>query len=129
MHVLLVEDDELVRLCLGEMLADAGMSVTEAPSAERALGLVGTAAAVPDVLLTDVNLGLGMDGIALAAEAHRRWPAVRVVLISGVASNLLGRRLHPSDRFLPKPFSDDALLRAIGQAADGGCPGPEPVTA
>lgn len=119
MHVLLVEDDGVVCMYLAEMLGDVGMDVTEAPSAERALALP-NAATPPAVLVSDVHLGPGMDGITLAAEAHRRWPGLRVVLISGTAFDLLGPRLHPSDRFLSKPFSDAALLRAIGEAADGG---------
>lgn len=122
MRVLLVGDDGVVCMYLTEMLGDVGMDVTEAPSAERALALPDTATP-PAVLVSDVHLGPGMDGIALAAEAHRRWPGLRVVLVSGIASDLLGRRLHPSDRLLPKPFSDAALLRAIGEAANGRRPG------
>lgn len=124
-RVLLVEDDELVRMCLAEALADAGISVTEASDAEQALGLA-SAAAPPAVLVSDVNLGPGMDGIALAAEAHRRWPALRVVLISGIPGNQARCHLRTSVRFLPKPFTDADLLRAISELTDDAPSAPPP---
>lgn len=118
MRVLLVEDDELVRRCLAAALAEAGLRVTELPDAERALALAGRDAR-PDLLVSDVNLGPGMDGLALAAEAHRRWPLIRVVLISGVPANLVGRPLLPSDRFLAKPFRTAALVRLVTELTAG----------
>lgn len=126
MHVLLVGWDGVVRLYLAEVLGEAGMCVTAAPDAERALarGFVGTP--VPGVLVSDVKFGRGMDGVALAAEARRRWPGVRVVLMSGTPGHRDRCGLCVHDRFLPKPFTAAALLRAIGGARDSGCrvPGP-----
>ncbi len=119
MHVLLVEDDELLRMCLADTLTEAGLRVTEMPNAERALATALTTPA-PDLLVSDVNLGPGMDGIALATEAHRRWPLLRVILMSGILGNLIGPRLCPSDWFLLKPFRPDTLLRLIAEVmADG----------
>lgn len=110
MHVLLVEDDDLVRECLSLALGEAGLSVTEAAGAGQALGSV-DGGEMPAVLVTDLELGPGMDGVALIEAARRRWPCVRTVLISG--ADVTESRLAPGDKFLRKPFRIDALLEAI----------------
>lgn len=114
--VLLVEDDELVRMCLAEGLGDAGWRVAEASSGGQALALAeldgGSA-----VLVTDLYLGCGMDGTELVALARRRWPRLRAVLISG--ADVAGTSLGPGDRFLRKPFRLDALVGVIQELAAG----------
>jgi hypothetical protein len=52
-----------------------------------------------------------MDGVRLAAAARGRWPGIRTILISGDAE--IAERVGPLDRFLPKPFREVDLLRAI----------------
>ena len=74
MKVLLVDDDELVRTTILDMLEDAGFEVTEAASPEAALHRNGVRH--PDVLITDINLGSSLNGFDVAAAAHRLWPAV-----------------------------------------------------
>jgi DNA-binding response OmpR family regulator len=90
MDVLLVDDETLLRETLAEDLADAGLDVAEAPDAEAALdaaSAAGQADGPPRVVVTDVNLGRGMDGLALAAEVRRRWPEVGVVVMTGKPAN------------------------------------------
>ena len=113
MDVLLVEDEPLIREMLAEDLADAGLDVIEAPSAEAALGAAGRANQPPRVLVTDVNLGAGMDGIALAEEARRRWPGVGIVVMTGKPSNVGGRRPDPREVCLLKPFGPPRLAAAV----------------
>ena len=109
-NVLLVEDDELLRECLCEMLGDAGLQVTEAAGAVEALDRM-NAGEVPDVLVTDMMLGPGISGAALIAAARLRWPEFRAVLMSGDDTAKLAT--HPGDRFLSKPFNMDALIQAV----------------
>lgn len=113
MDVLLVEDEPLVREMLAEDLADAGLDVTEASSAEAALGAAGEAGRSPRVIVTDINLGSGMDGLALVAEARRRWPGVGVVVMTGKPANLDGRRPDPREVCLVKPFGPPRLAAAV----------------
>ncbi len=110
MNVLLVEDDELVRSCVEDLLIDAGLSVTAVSSATEALGLDG----VEDlsVLLADVRLGPGMNGFRLAAEARQRWPGIHCVLMSGDPAVEQDDADGPG-LFLAKPFRVDELLRAV----------------
>lgn len=110
-HVLLVENDEMVRGCLVDLLREAGLRVAVASSAAEALGLFEAAGDLA-VLVADVHLGPGMDGIRLAAAARCRWPRLRAVLISGDVE--VGDRVLPaSDHFLPKPFRAAELVRAV----------------
>jgi CheY-like chemotaxis protein len=116
MNVLLVEDDEIVRAVLTDTLADAGMHVRSVAGPAAALELP-PGNRPPTVLLTDVNLGVAMDGFALADAVRQRWPAVRIIVMSGGPQNLNGHQLHPSDRFLAKPFDSAELLGVIRDLA------------
>ncbi len=113
MDILLVEDDDLVRDCLEVALVEAGLLTTGRGSAEAALDLL-SAHAPPGVVVTDINLGAGMDGLAFVRAAREVCPGVPAVFISGRYGELRG--MTPRDRFLPKPFSTPALLRAIEDA-------------
>ena len=118
MRVLLIEDDELVRTALSDTLGEDGIEVDGLANAEDALILLG-AGQVPDVLVTDVNLGPGLDGFDLADIARSRHPEVEVILISGTTPDLEGRARQRHERFLRKPFAPDDLAAAIRQAAAG----------
>lgn len=110
--VLLVEDDELVRECLRELLDDVGGQFIVAADAAEALELI-AADGVPDVLVTDLQLGAGMNGLALIANARLQWPGVRAVLISG--TDTAEPLLDPGDRFLRKPFDIGILACTIAE--------------
>ncbi len=110
LDILLVEDDELVRDCLEVALLEAGLDATGSESGEAALGLV-RADHRPNVLVTDINLGAGMDGLAFVRAMRELCPGLPVVFISGRYGELRG--MTSRERFLPKPFSTPALLRAI----------------
>lgn len=113
MDVLLVEDEPMIREMLAEDLEDSGLDVIGAPSAEAALGVAGRAGGPPCVIVTDINLGGGMDGIALVEEARRRWPGVGIVVMTGKPSNLGGRRPDPREVCLVKPFGPPRLAAAV----------------
>lgn len=112
MCVLLIEDEELIRSLLTDVMTDAGFEVIGAADAKSALGLA-EAVLLPQIIISDVNLGPGMDGFALAAAARRRWPAVPLLMMSGRAANFAGRHRRADERFLLKPFSLDTFLRNV----------------
>jgi signal transduction histidine kinase len=103
LRVLLVEDDELVRMTTADLLADMGHDVVMATTAAMALQLVDSRL---DVLVTDMVLP-DMDGRELAALIRARRPGLPVVIATG---SRIGDRL-PDYEWLEKPY-DDALLRA-----------------
>jgi len=112
MRILLVEDNELVRMVLGEVLSDAGHEVVEAAGPDEALSFPARNGA-PELLITDVDLGAKLNGFDMAAHAHRCWPCVGVLLISGLPPNHTGQTLDPRDRYLQKPFSRTQLLHTV----------------
>ena len=116
MMVLLVDDDDLVRAVLADMLSDAGYEVMATGDPLDALGLP-EALGPPDVLITDIDLRSELNGFEVASDAHHLWPKVRIILISGLPSDHTGHSLDPRDRFLQKPISNDCLMDAIEQLA------------
>ncbi|WP_426409251.1 PAS domain S-box protein [Bradyrhizobium ganzhouense] len=110
--VLLVEDDELIRLTTTEMLSDLGCHVREAGTAHEALKVLDEVAVT--ILLTDVGLP-GVSGLQLAKDARARRPDLCLVLAtgdSGVGSEaaLLGAVL------VVKPYTPDSLRQGLESA-------------
>jgi CheY-like chemotaxis protein len=116
--VLLVEDDPSIRMSVCETLTEAGLDVIAASSAAEALAFP-EAMEAPAVLITDAQLGPGMDGLALAAVARCRWPQIRTILISGDDESPL-HTFGSIDKFLAKPFREVDLLQAIGPQRGAG---------
>ena len=114
MDILLVEDDDLVLETLGEALRQAGFATERHASAESALSSLSRPRAPqeqPRVVVTDINLGSGMDGLALGRAVRARFPDLPFVYISGRYGELRG--LSAQERFLVKPFAASVLLRTI----------------
>jgi CheY-like chemotaxis protein len=110
--VLVVEDEELVRLVVAEALHDAGIEVMEAEHAEAALSILEQHAAQIDVLFTDIQMPGVMDGLGLAHHTSKHWPGISLLITSA--------RPHPDrtvlpqkSRLLPKPYRHSHVLRGI----------------
>src|SRR6476619_2824707 len=103
--ILIVEDDALVRTMAVEMVEEAGLLVLEAEDAEKALVLLNDPAIAEDVVavFTDVRMPGRLDGVDLAREIARNWPAVRVIVTSGYAAGRRGE-LPEAAVFLEKPW-------------------------
>jgi CheY-like chemotaxis protein len=109
--VLLVDDEELVRISTADMLADLGYSVVEAHSGEEALRLVEYGLR-PDLLVTD-HLMPGMNGTDLTRALRAKLPGIQVLIVSGYA-DVDG--IAPDLPRLTKPFKNADLAAAL---ADG----------
>jgi PAS domain S-box-containing protein len=115
--VLLVEDEEATRRSLQEILELLGYQVTALANGEEAERL--PERPVPDLLLTDLMLP-GIPGSRLAAGLSKRWPGLRVLLMSGYTDDEALHRgvgdgtLH----FLQKPFGIALLAREIRAALE-----------
>jgi CheY-like chemotaxis protein len=110
--VLLVEDQGAVREVLAEVLQDGGNDVTEAATAEEALDLM-SHRGPPEVLVTDLDLGEGLNGLNLADDVARYWPEVGIVFISGRPWLLQHHTLRAHERFLKKPCTAAKLLETV----------------
>jgi PAS domain S-box-containing protein len=112
-RVLVVEDDDPVRVLVGGALRRSGYDVRSTSSSAEAIAALDEGEAI-DVLVTDVVL-TDMPGPQLAARVLERHPHVAVLFMSGYTDGLLDERdLHGGRRaFLGKPFTVDRLLRAV----------------
>jgi CheY-like chemotaxis protein len=110
-RVVLVDDDAEVREPMAWMLRDSGFEVIEAANAYD--GLEAITQGPPDVLVTDIVMPGGMNGVDLAELAHRQFPSVAVVLVSGYAEAVIDDGTHLPHRLLRKPFSSEELLDAV----------------
>ncbi|MEP9350033.1 response regulator [Xanthobacter sp. KR7-225] len=116
-RVLVVEDDPQARSLAVAVLREAGHDVTEAETATAALELLGARdpAQRPEVLFTDIRLGAGIDGPALAERARTLAPQIRVLFTTGYARNAVLRqgRLERGVNLLTKPYTQTELVRKV----------------
>jgi signal transduction histidine kinase len=111
-RILYVEDDPLVSLATVDLLQGAGYAVLAAPDAPRALDLLD---GHPDIDLVVTDIGLpGMDGRALAAEARRRRPDLKLVFLTGYdRDGTMGEPADANTEYLGKPYLDSDLFDAL----------------
>jgi CheY-like chemotaxis protein len=110
--VLLVEDDDLIRITTMEMLNDIGCRIEEARTAQEALKILGEQAV--DIIVTDVGLP-GVSGLQLARDVSARWPEVCLVLATG-DSGLKAEAAQLGAIFLEKPYTPASLRRGLENA-------------
>jgi DNA-binding NtrC family response regulator len=112
-RVLLVEDQLQVRLLLKRQLTRLGYSVVDVPDARSALTRLAGSPDV-DVLLTDVVLPGGMNGVQLCETALARLPTLGVILTTGYSADMLADRTGAAAAaILPKPVDSDVLARSL----------------
>ncbi|MBA2627524.1 MAG: response regulator [Gemmatimonadales bacterium] len=112
--ILVVEDEAAVRALTQRTLREAGYAVLEAGNGREALALVEDGATRVDAVVTDVVMP-DMGGSDLRIELRRLRPDLRVLSMSGYPSEEVQQRglLGPDDPFLQKPFTPQALTRAL----------------
>jgi PAS domain S-box-containing protein len=116
--VLLVEDDEMFRDLISELLRDQGYTVLAAGSPSEALEVAQRHPRGVDLLLSDLMLP-EMTGAALAERLASQRPEVRVVLMSGYSDPDTEASLPADVPILHKPFPTRDLLRLVRQVLDG----------
>jgi two-component system cell cycle sensor histidine kinase/response regulator CckA len=116
--VLVVEDEDALRVNIRRLLQDAGYNVLEAQNGAAALQLLEDSTNRISLVLTDLRMPV-MDGRQLASALARRRPSLPIVFMSGFTAQLMDLRLvSPNVAFLAKPFRDGDLLAAVqGQLA------------
>ncbi len=112
--ILLVEDEAPVRAFASRALRMRGYQVLEADSAEAALKTLEDETLAIDVFVTDVIMP-GMDGPTWVREALKQRPDTKVVFVSGYAEDAVSESQAriPNAKFLPKPFSLNALAATV----------------
>ena len=113
--ILLVEDEDAVRMFGARALRNKGYTVIEARSGEQAMEVLHGEEHI-QVLISDVVMP-GMDGVTLARFVRMERPAIKVILISGYSEDVARDGIDPDEgiHFLPKPFSLKQLAGAVKQ--------------
>ncbi|MDP9128167.1 MAG: ATP-binding protein [Pseudomonadota bacterium] len=105
--ILLVEDEDAVRVFSGRALRNKGYNVLEARSGEEALAILDKEGGDKiDLTVTDVVMPQ-MDGPTLYKHIRERWPDMKVVFVSGYTEDRLREQFTSGEviYFLPKPFT------------------------
>jgi two-component system, cell cycle sensor histidine kinase and response regulator CckA len=115
--ILLVEDEEMIRRLVRDVLTRSGYTVYDAPAGAPALELLRSHDGEIDLLLTDVVMP-GMSGPALARIATDERPSLRVLFTSGYTNEpeqIVGAL---DSAFLGKPFSPQALVAKVREVLE-----------
>jgi two-component system, response regulator PdtaR len=113
--VLVVEDEELLRLAITCLLEDAGFDVVPAGDAAQAIEILNRRSDIR-VLFTDVQMPGPVDGVELARQVNQRWPHVLLLITSGAARP--GEAdIADHGHFLAKPYTPDQVVKEIDDLA------------
>ncbi len=116
--ILLVEDEELLRLPLMEQLKAEGYHVLSAPEGAAALAAAANFGGVIDLLVTDLVMP-GMSGAELAERLAGERPEMRVLFISGYTNDVRARELIAAGAdFLRKPFNAETFARRVRERVE-----------
>jgi signal transduction histidine kinase len=109
-RIMVVEDEPGIRGVVAASLRRAGFTVELAADGVEALTALRGAAALPELLLTDVSMPR-MSGFQLAREAREAYPSVRIAFMSGYFGERAGAAVPGP--FLGKPFAPEELVRFV----------------
>ena len=109
--ILVVEDQEILRLYAADLLEEHGFRVVEAQNAAAALKVLETRNDVR-MLFTDIQMPGALDGMDLAREVHQRWPRVLLVITSG-QKKPTEAEIPDHGRFVAKPYRAAELLGQV----------------
>ena len=121
-RVLVLEDDPAVGPVVAGLVRKQGHQAMWVRRPDTALQRL--AQGDYDVLLSDVDLGINGNGVAVAAEVRQRFPQLRVLLMSGLPADLLSARfgLSPDTPVLQKPFGSAELTQALAGSGSADTP-------
>jgi CheY-like chemotaxis protein len=112
--ILVVEDEFLIRFMLADSLRDLGYHVLEAADGEEGLDILHSGQVV-DLMVTDVRMPGGVDGMELTRRSKALAPGRPVIVCS---AHLFRSESHPADDFIAKPYTfaefANAIARLIG---------------
>jgi len=113
--VLVVEDDDIQRELLKEILEDSGFKVSTAGDAEKGLQLLSKE--TPFVVVTDVRLP-GMDGLSFLRKIKRDYPDVEVIVITAFScvEDAVSAIKEGAFHYVTKPFDPQVLINLIDKA-------------
>lgn len=116
LRILLVDDDDQLRVVAARILRRAGYATLDTSNEAAAIELMRKEPI--DVLMTDVTMP-GMGGVRLAAAMRELFPRLIVVFVSGALISAQTLASVPRASFVRKPFTNESLVAGIQQAVSG----------
>ncbi len=118
--ILVIDDEEPIRMLINDVLQEAGYRVLEAADGPAGLKILQSDARV-DLLITDVGLPGGFNGRQVADHARQTRPDLRVLFITGYAENaVIGNgQLDPGMEVITKPFAMASLALRVREIIEG----------
>ena len=117
-NVLVVEDEMVLRLRAVDIVEDAGFTAVEAVNADEALAILESRSDI-SILFSDIQMPGSMDGLKLAHAVHARWPAIKIILVSGQVK--LSDSDRPADsRFFGKPLGMKQMIAELREMVGTG---------
>jgi two-component sensor histidine kinase/CheY-like chemotaxis protein len=110
-NVLIVEDEMILRMRAVDIVEDAGFHPVEAVNADQAIAILESRSDI-SLLFTDIQMPGSIDGLMLAHAVHSRWPAIKIILVSGQVNPSEAER--PADsRFFGKPLGVEQMVTEL----------------
>jgi CheY-like chemotaxis protein len=106
--ILVVDDEALIRTAINRMLQAIDCQILNATNGNEALAICEQWKGAIHLMLTDVMMP-GMNGFDLADHVTKRWPSIKILFISGFATDAAIRRRTSNHPLLQKPFTRDQL--------------------
>jgi CheY-like chemotaxis protein len=117
-NVLIVEDEMVLRMRAVDIVEDAGFTAVEAVNADEALSILESRSDI-SLLFSDIQMPGSMDGLKLAYAVHERWPAIKIILVSGHVK--LSDADKPTDsRFFGKPLEVKQMISELQEMIGAG---------
>jgi PAS domain S-box-containing protein len=115
-RVLVVEDDEEVRITAADMLTELGYSVLKAKDSDSAVTIIESGISI-DVLFTDVVMPGKLRSTELARRAQQKLPHIAILFTSGYPDNAIlhGEVFDEGADILNKPYTREELARRLRQ--------------
>ncbi|MEN3792918.1 response regulator [Fulvimarina sp. MAC3] len=129
-NILIAEDEQAVRHLVARALRMDGHDVCEAEDGEEALDLLDEAGGRFDLILSDIRMP-AMTGIELAHEAARKWPHIKILLMTGYAEQkeAASELSRIVEDVLDKPFAIGDVRMRVGEILAARGPAPRSVAA
>jgi CheY-like chemotaxis protein len=106
--VLIVEDEMIIRMRAVDMVEDAGYTPVEALDADEAVAILESRSDIA-LMCTDIQMPGSMDGLGLAHAVHKRWPSIKIIVVSGQL-NPPSSDLPACSRFFGKPLEAGQMI-------------------
>jgi CheY-like chemotaxis protein len=109
--ILVVEDEEVLRLLAVDLVEEAGFVPLVAKNADEAISILEEHSDI-SLLFTDIHMPGSMDGVKLAHAVRHRWPPIKIIIVSGKV-RLSENDMPTNSRFFAKPYRAEHLIAEL----------------